>query len=194
MRHPPLSQKTAESVDQGRRPKVTRLPTNELHEKFIAAVGESVIGHTDIRKKPLEVDLNPPLPAHLRIYLYNMTAPPGGRTIGEHKIQVILPGQKPKQSGKFDDSDGRLVILAGYMKDKDVFVFWDAGMYSRIRYSRNVQVSQETVARAFAGFVATQERTLRGRGVETVVAANSGNVIQALITRRKLTIERLMRD
>jgi len=35
----------------------------------------------------------PPLPPKLRVYIYNATYLPGGRTMGEHKIQLIVPAQ-----------------------------------------------------------------------------------------------------
>lgn len=70
-----------------------RLSVEELHKTFLDALNGSVSAHTNLNIKPLEVDLKSPLPPMLRVYMYNATYPPGGRKMGEHKIQLIVPGQ-----------------------------------------------------------------------------------------------------
>ena len=75
-------------------PSNERLSVEDLHRKFIEALNGGVASHSEIGTKPLEVDLKVPLPPRLRVYIYNATYPPGGRTMGEHKIQLIVPGQE----------------------------------------------------------------------------------------------------
>ena len=70
-----------------------RLSAEELNSAFLDTLGDAVVSHGDIVSKPLEVDLRGPLPPKLRVYLYNATYPPGGRGMGEHKIQLMVPGQ-----------------------------------------------------------------------------------------------------
>ena len=57
-----------------------RLSIDDLHKTFLNALGAAVASHGDLEKKPLEVDLTSPLPPKLRVYMYNATYPPGGRT------------------------------------------------------------------------------------------------------------------
>lgn len=153
---------------------------------------DSLISHTDPAVKPLCVDLALPLPERLRIYAYNCTHPTGGRTVGEHKIQLMVPGQRRGQRGSFDFSDGRIVLLLGYVSDVEVFVMWDAGLYAEFPYSRNVQITAEKVIAAFAGNIVTQIRHLRGGVVESVVATRGENLKDALLLRQKLTLDRLL--
>lgn len=170
-----------------------RLEQHQLHEVFLRSLGKAVVSHSDIDIKPLETDLNAPdLPHRVRVYLYNATDPPGGRTLGEHKIQLIVPGQIRGGTGTFDDSGGRIVLLCGYNASTDVFILWDAGMYPEFTYSRNVQVMQETITSALAGNVALQNRRIRGRGMEIIVAARSDNLKKAIEQRMKLTRQRML--
>ena len=86
----------------------------------------------------------------------------------------------------------------GYAADEDVFILWDAGLYSEFAWSRNVQVKAETIIEASAGKLATQERQLRpatGKAtVETVLAVKSRRLAEAIIRRMELTRERLLKD
>ena len=118
-----------------------RLPQDELQRRLVAALGVSVLRiHTPLDAKPFELDLAPPLPHRVRVYMYNATRPPGGRPLGEHKIQLMVPGKGRGERASFDHGDGRIVLLIGYAADEDVFILWDAGLYSDFAWSRNVQV------------------------------------------------------
>lgn len=162
-----------------------------LNEAFITALGNRVAGHSHLAQKPLEADLKIPLPPNVRVYLYNATHPPGGRTTGEHKIQLIVPGQARGSRADFDYSGGRMVLLVGYEPEMDVFVLWDTGLYRNFSYSRNVQVKAETVYAAFAGKIATQVRRLWDGDDEVVIAARSEKLKDAIVLRSKHTLKRL---
>lgn len=176
-----------------------RVDQEEMHRRFVKALGPALVrSHGPIASKPFEVDLAAPLPQRIRVYMYNATRPPGGRPLGEHKVQLMVPGQSRGQRGSFDNGDGRIVLLVGYAAEEDVFVLWDAGLYSDFAWSRNVQVKGHTIIDATAGKIATQERQLRpasGRSiVETVLAAKARNLAEAIGRRMELTRQRLLRD
>lgn len=108
-----------------------KLSPANMHKRVVEALGpEKVRDHGPFNEKPFELDLQSPLPQRVRLYLFNATRPPGGRPLGEHKVQLILPGQSRGVRGNFDHSDGRIVLLAGYSAEEDVFVFWDACAFS----------------------------------------------------------------
>jgi len=157
-----------------------------------------VLQQSDFEAKPFEMDLQPPLPHRVRVYIYNATRPPGGRPLGEHKVQLIIPGQRRGERGSFDHGDSRIVLLMGYSAEEDVFILWDAGLYPDFAWSRNVQIKAETIIRASAGKIATQERQLRPpdgtRVIETVIAARPHRLEEAMIFRMDLTRQRLLRD
>lgn len=176
-----------------------RVNQEELHRRLVGALGSaSVKSHSTWDTKPFEMDLAPPLPQRVRVYMYNATRPPGGRPLGEHKVQLIVPGQRRGQRGSFDNGDGRIVLLVGYAAEENVFVLWDAGLYTDFAWSRNVQVKAETIIQASAGKLATQERQLRppsGRPiVETVLAVKPRSLGDAIVRRMELTRERLLRE
>lgn len=169
-----------------------RLSVEELHRTFLEALSESVVSHSALEEKPLEVDLRSPLPPKLRVYLYNATYPPGGRTMGEHKIQLIVPGQGRGERGNFDSSGGRIPILAGYRPDLGIFMLWDAELYVDFAYSRNVQVMPETVYEAFAQGIGRQERHLWSLDDEIVITADARHLGVALLERQRETLKRLL--
>ena len=120
-------------------------PTSRSSSNFLRALSGSVLSHSNLAKKPLNADLKPPLPHRIRLYLFKATYPPGGRTLGEHKIQLMVPGQLREQRASFDYSDGRIILLGGYRPDLKIFVLWDADLYGDFPFSRNVQVKAETI-------------------------------------------------
>ncbi|WP_394730019.1 hypothetical protein [Altererythrobacter sp. GH1-8] len=175
--------------------KPKKLSTTQLHEKLLASLRPIVLAHSDLGQKPLEIDLRAPVSARLRVYMYNATNPPGGRTLGEYKIQLMVPGQKGGEVGNFATDDDRLILLVGYADSDGVFILWDAGLYVDFAHSRNVQVKSETVIAAMAGKIAEQDRRLRPRpgeqAKETVVACQSKNLIEGIQQRMELTRDRL---
>jgi len=176
-----------------------RVPQEELHRRLVQALGAAAVrSHAPLDQKPFELDLAPPLPQRVRVYMYNATRPPGGRPLGEHKVQLIVPGQRRGERASFDNGDGRIVLLIGYGAEEDVFILWDAGLYSDFAWSRNVQVKAETIIQASAGKLATQDRQLRptsGRPtVETVLAVKPRRLAEALVRRMELTRERLLKE
>jgi excisionase family DNA binding protein len=172
-----------------------RVSQVELHRRFVAALGDRVTRHAQLERKPLELDLHAPLPSRARIYLFNATRPPGGRPMGEHKVQLIMPGQRRGERGQFDQGDGRIVILAGYAAEEDVFILWDAGLYPDFAWSRNVQVRAETIIEAAAGRIARQERRMRpaggGAATEVLLACPPALLAEAIRLRQDLTRSRL---
>ena len=173
-----------------------RMTPSELHAKFLAALNDLVVEHSDVGVKPLELEMQGSLPLRARVYMYNATRPPGGRPAGEYKIQLIVPNHERGQRGNFDLSDGRTVLLVGYAAEDAVFVLWDAGAYRDFAYSRNVQVKSETILAAFARGIGRQERRLRpGGGMmvrETVVAATAEHLPEAIAARVDLSRKRLL--
>lgn len=175
-----------------------RLTLTDMHRRFVAALGRRVADVGPLEAKPLEITLGPPVPIKARVYMYNATRPPGGRPLGEHKVQLIVPGQSRGQRGSFDNQDGRTVLLVGYAAEEDVFILWDAGLYADFAWSRNVQVKAETIIEATAGKLATQYRQLRpadGKAIqETLIAAPAERLPEAIDRRVQITRDRLSRD
>lgn len=175
-----------------------RLSQGNLHQRMVEALGKRVENHSPLEQKPLELDLAPPLPGRVRAYMYNATRPPGGRPLGEHKVQLIVPGQRRGERGSFDHGDGRIVLLVGYAAEEDVYIFWDAGLYTGFAWSRNVQVKAETIIEASAGKLATQFRQLRpatGRpALETLLATSPERLAEAIVRRVQLTRDRLIQS
>ena len=160
-----------------------------LHKQFLSSLEKYVLEHSNIHNKPLGVDLAPPLPHKIRLYIYNAGNPPGGRPLNEYKIVLNVPGQDRGERGNFDYSDGRIVILAGFIKEMDVYVLWDADLYKNFAFNRNLQVKAETVHAALLLKCSKQTRNTHS-GKEIVLAVKSEHLSDALMSRFKFAIER----
>lgn len=160
-----------------------RLTTTQLNHAFVDALGQHVVHVDDITAPALTLELAPPLPQLVRVYLFNATNPQGGRVSDEHKIQLRVPGQARGARGNFDFSGGRSVILAGKVEDDDEFVLWDGTLYHDFTWSGNVQVLTATIEAARNNHaVATQQRRRR-LGPETVIATPTALLADALQQR-----------
>jgi hypothetical protein len=162
-----------------------RLSIKSLHQVFVSALDSRIVTCSDIEEKPLVLDLKVPLPTRIRVYMYNLTHPPGGRSLTECKIQLIVPGQTRGSRGHFDNTDGRFVILCGYDHRMEVFVLWDAEVYQDFSYSRNLQVQFEAVCAALSGNIGEQRE-------ELVITAMSHKLPEAIDMRWRLSIERIV--
>ena len=107
-----------------------RLPQRELHSLFLHDVGKYGIVSEDTGRKPLRIHLDYPFNRDVNAYIFNCTAPPGGRSIDEFKVQLILDGQKRGERGKFDIFDGRTTLIIGYAAP---FTDVDAGLWVLFR-------------------------------------------------------------
>ena len=164
-----------------------RIATHTLHQYFIDALGDAVTWHGTLAKKPLELDIVKPYPLRLRVYIFNCTNPAGGRPVDEYKSQLIVPNQKRGTRGNFDNSDGRLVILAAYARIYDnpaegVFILYDALYHTDFSYSANLQVKASIINHAFVDPISYGKKNTG----ETIIAARPEHLLKA-IDRRIIT-------
>lgn len=146
------------------------MTVDKLHQLFVEDFGAAVKSHSDLGAKPFDVDVSSSAWG-LRVYAYNLTAPPGGRADDELKIQLIVPNQPRGERGNFEESEGRFILLAGYEQTMGVWVLWDASMYKDFAYSRNVQVKALALIKAVTSGLGEVQRKLKN-GEETVVACS----------------------
>jgi len=166
------------------------LTTRELNSYFIKCLDDSVIYCSDTKKKPLCIDLTIPQPLRLRLYLYNSGNPPGGRPLNEYRI-ILNTHQKRGCRGCFDHSEGRIVLIAGYIEKFDIFVFWDSEIHENFAFNKNLQVKAETVLTALAYGYAFQTR-LTKKGEEKVIAVTPQKIKDAIIERIDLMIKKIL--
>jgi len=170
--------------------KPRKLSKQELNKKFIDGLGGMVSWSSeDEGASPLLIDIAMPSGAELRLraYLYNLTNPPGGRAADEYKAQIILPGQKKKEKGHLDYSDGRLPILAAYAQDGEegVFVLWDADRHDQISFSSNIQVKSDAILMASYRKLVCSKRT----NDETIVTVRPQYLYEGIKQRLEIMKE-----
>ena len=170
---------------------MSRLTQAKLHELFVHDLGEHVLGeYSAPGKKPLLLDIDS-YPSKLKVYLFNCTCPPGGRTPDEYKIQLILENQVRSQKCHIDDSDGRTVLIVGYAApldsaDDGVYVFWDTDMHREAAFSANLQVSLPHLLNSYAPGLYTYEK--RGNG-ERMVICTREHLLEGINKRKDWDVE-----
>lgn len=149
-----------------------------LHRKFVEALGDAVLGHSDFDERPLSVDVSEPIRTKLIVYLFPATNPPGGRSSDEYKFNLAVPNQMRGQKGNFDSSDG-IVILASYVEDLDVFVLYDPEKHKNFAYNANVQCKSALLYDALDHTISTAKKD----NGEVLLAATSDNLLAAIRQR-----------
>ena len=125
-----------------------------------------------------------------RFYVWTVTADRSvsGRPAGEFKIQLILPNQS-RQARASLEIEGPYTVLLGYSPDDGVFVGWEAPLYRRFAYSRNVQCREELLREARStGWGVAEPRRVSG-AEEVRVAFTPGNLLHYLRTSRAADAE-----
>lgn len=165
-----------------------RLSAKQLNQIFLSALGQTVVWHSAIERKPLEIDIAKPLPLSLRVYIYNCTNPAGGRPADEYKIQLIVPNQPRGERGTFDNSGGRIVLLVAYVRlfealDDGIFVLYNALMHDNFSYSANLQVKSDVINGALVNSPYCGHKT----NGESVIAVRYTNLVEGI--EKRLIIE-----
>jgi|SRR5882724_3754837 len=154
-----------------------------LNNAFVRAFGKAVLWHSPLSDKPLSVDLAPPLPPRLRVYIYSLVGGVGTVRPNEYKAVLRVRGQRVGEYDSFSHADGRFALVVGYRADFDVFVLWDACLHPRFKNGGNIQVRDHVVHTAAAVGRAEQKRALPGGAVEIVIACQSWNLARAITDR-----------
>lgn len=170
---------------------------NYLHRVLVRALGSavaSVPAEEKLRRKPLVVELTPPLPARLRFYLYEATQHASERQQGTFKVQLTVGVARPGDgSGRlyFDRSDDIRPVLMGYHSDLRLFILWDADLHDLgdgFPYSKNVQAPPDIVWSALARGLAHGYRRIKKPATsESIVAARPSQLAAALELRIRLS-------
>lgn len=135
-----------------------RLSQKELHDLFLEDLGVCAEDVENNGHKPLILRLKYPFNRELKVYLFNCTAPPGGRSIDEFKVQLILDGQKRGERGKFDTSDGKTTLIIGYATpfidlSDGIWILFELDKHKEFAYSANIQVYLRQILPALEGKV-----------------------------------------
>ena len=133
----------------------------------------------------MDLSLAPPFPPRVRVYIFNATNPPGGRSTPEHNIQLMVPGQGRHDRADFDWSGDFEVLLVGKVEDEPAFVLWDARLHTNFANSSNVQVRTSTIQAALSGRrLEIQPRLLNHRTVEEHVIATPADLLKGAVLLR----------
>lgn len=157
--------------------------TRLLHAALLQALGGAIAYSSEIARKPLLIDLQPPETLRLRVYMYSLVGGAGERARREYKVVLRVPAQTVGAYGGFDHSDGRFTCVIGYDAALDLFVLWDASLHPRFKNGGNLQVREDVVHAAAASGGSEAIRTLTSGAREIVLACQSAGLRHALRRR-----------
>ena len=163
----------------------TRMTQKELHDIFLEDIGTFAGRVEDCGRKPLKMHLDFPFNRDIKAFIWNCTAPPGGRSIDEYKVQLILENQKRGMRGHFDETDGYKSLIIGYAtpfvdKLQGLWVLFELDKHREFAYSANLQVKLEYMLDTLGKpIIYQQKRTTK----EVLVMAQRSNLVKALIAR-----------
>ena len=139
-------------------------------------------------ERPLRITLGYPLNLRAAIYLYEARLYQEGKIF--YKLQLRLPGQSRGDLGRYALSEREYPILASYVRDRDVFILWDAYMHQGKRYAFTLTVPEEPIIQALGGDIIVRARHGHD-GIEDLVICHSSRLESALQVRWQTTLERL---
>lgn len=169
---------------------MTAIAKHKIHAEILAAIGDAADAHGPLEEVPFKLRLVNL--GSFAFYAFTLSSPPGGRPVGEYKIQLIAPGHERGERGQLHFPTGAFTILIGWSRKEDVFVLWDAYAHGSFAYSKNVQVKGECVWLAQVGDISTTKRRLRGgEGSEVIVACRSDRLLEGIETRVQMSASRL---
>lgn len=170
-----------------------RFSKKELYGMIIEDLHERVVWHSDIDCTILLLDLEKPK-RKLRLYVFNCTCPPGGRSLDEYKIQMRITGQKAGERGHLSIEDNRDPIIMGYAcplidESDGVYVIWDANYHMDFAYSANIQCYLDPMLQALLKDDVVCAK--KGNG-EQVLYAGRKNLSKAIEKRSQLDLQNLL--
>lgn len=168
----------------------TRFTAKQLNNLFLSDLGEMFCVKSDIDKKPLLISPVVTPEITYKVYIYNCTNPPGGRTLDECKIQLILPNQGRGNRGHLDESDGTIILIVGFAIydsiENGVWVIWETNKHREFAYSANLQVKMGSLLDTITNKCFHTKKPGNG---ELIVVSDREHLCDAIALREKLDLE-----
>lgn len=146
----------------------------ELQKRLVKDLGEYCEILSQVNQWPLIAKIKS-LGIILAIYIYPNTNPPGGRSLGEYKFNIKVPGQKQGERGNFDSSLG-LPLLLSYAKDYDTYIIYEARKHVDFIWSSNIQSRVELLRSACINGIAKMTK----KNGETLIGVVSSELSKGI--------------
>lgn len=167
-----------------------RLTAKELNAFFLDDLGDEYCVKSDMEKKPLLISPLSTPEITYKVYIYNCTNPPGGRTLDEYKIQLILPDQGRGERGYLDESDGTIILIVGFaiydLCENGVWVIWETDRHREFAYSSNLQVKMGNILDTITNKVFYTKKSGNG---EVIVVSDREHLCDAIEMREKIDLK-----
>lgn len=145
----------------------------------------------ELKGKPLELELDLPLPPRLRFYMFLATQHESERQPDTYRIQLTTGEEVSGGRRRFSRTDGIRPVLIGFDPRLDVFIIWDADVNDAgggFKYSQGVQAPPEVVYGALADGMSQGSRNVqRAKRSEMIVAVRRERLIEGLLRRIELS-------
>ncbi len=161
----------------------------ELHAKILAAVDKEIIEHSSVDEVPFNIKLV--TLGHVAFYSFTLMSSKRGHSKDEYKVQLFLPGQRRRERRQIQLASEAFTIISGYLREENIFVFWDAYAHESFSYLQSLQVKNNCVWLAQIYGISTCKRRLRGgKSLETVVTCRADYFIEGIRARMNFSAQR----
>ncbi len=171
----------------------TRMSVLELNMLLISDLGDDYIIRSEPAEKPLLFSHKKHMNVVYKAYVYNCTNPPGGRTLDEYKIQLILPNQPRGTRGRLDDTDGSIILIVGFAiydnEENGAWVIWETSRHMEFAYSSNLQVKMGDLLDTITKKVFCVKKPGNG---EYIILADRRHLPEGIDLRQKVDIDNLL--
>lgn len=173
-----------------------KLKQIDLQTMFLEDMGNCVEIHSEEGKKPLYLTCGTPINCKLKVYLFNCTNPPGGRTPDEFKSQLIIENQKKGERGRLIEGLNEYVLLIGFAvpygdQSDGIYVIWETKKHREFAFSANLQVKLGPMLQTTEKKVVLYRKKSNG---ETVCIAKRKNLIEAICRRLNEDVKILLEE
>jgi hypothetical protein len=155
------------------------LSPRALHALCLEGLGNCVLQHSELKRKPLEVLIDEPLNLRCQIFAFNLVSPSKQR-LRDHKIVLGFPGIKRGDHGAFDFDPEQSQLLLGYSDKLKVWALWEARYHQHFTSGENVQVANAPVFQACGGGIHTVRRALHDGNEEIVRVCQTHFLLESI--------------
>lgn len=129
----------------------------DLQKRLVSDLGDFAEILSPVEQWPLQIRIKS-IGLIAAVYLFPNTNPHGGRSFGEYKFNLKVPGQKQGERSDFDYTLGE-PILVSYAEDYDVYIIYQANRHRNFLWSSNIQSRVELLRQTSLTGIAKATKT-----------------------------------
>ncbi len=155
------------------------------YKLIIESLEPILLSHSNKQDQSFVLELKPPLPNLIRIYLTDMRI----SLSKDAYVARLIFGNKRGEVWNFDNTDVSYTVLCGYIDELNMFILFDTSFHTNISYHKKISVPIEMVYKAIS-YEQIFKRITNNKEIVIIVPPNK--FIQGLEQRYELHLQNLI--